>query len=144
MSIAGFPYKLAYWVTTVIHTPPEGFGKLMSMVEPRLAVAYHYWNHRDIELDIHEGVRKTYDGPVSMAVDYMVWNVTKDDLRVRMSTVDEEVWPSPAIRPKLPPDTSKMIPFSDFTKSGAVAFPEVVKPIYDEINKDYGLNEKQD
>ncbi len=32
MEIAGFPYKLAYWVTTIIHTPPEGFGKLMSLV----------------------------------------------------------------------------------------------------------------
>ena len=28
-----------------------------------MAVAYHYWNHRDIELEIFEGVRKTYDGP---------------------------------------------------------------------------------
>ncbi len=36
MRIAGFPYKQAYWVTTVIHTPPQGFGKLMSMVKPRL------------------------------------------------------------------------------------------------------------
>ena len=29
--IAGFPYKQAYWVTSQIHTPPEGFGKMMSM-----------------------------------------------------------------------------------------------------------------
>ena len=33
-----------------------------------------------------------------------------------------------------------MIPFSDFTKSGALGFPEVVGPIYDEINKRYGTN----
>ena len=33
--------------------------------------------------------------------------------------------------------TSKVIPFSDFTKSGALAFPEVVQPIYDEINEIY-------
>ena len=28
MNIAGFPYKEAYWVTSLIHTPPEGFGKV--------------------------------------------------------------------------------------------------------------------
>ena len=52
IKIAGWPYKQAYWVTSQIHTPPEGFGKLMSKVKPRMAVAYHYWNHRDIELEI--------------------------------------------------------------------------------------------
>nr|NIP56335.1 MBL fold metallo-hydrolase [Phycisphaerae bacterium]NIR93582.1 MBL fold metallo-hydrolase [Gammaproteobacteria bacterium]NIU08799.1 MBL fold metallo-hydrolase [Phycisphaerae bacterium] len=72
VEISGFPYKQAYWVTSVIHTPPEGFGKLMSMVKPRMAVAYHYWNHRDLELRIHEGVRKTYDGPLTMADDLTV------------------------------------------------------------------------
>ena len=69
MRIAGFPYKQAYWVTTVIHTPPEGFGKIMSTVKPRLAVAYHYWNHRDLEFEIYEGIRETYSGPLAMAND---------------------------------------------------------------------------
>lgn len=91
--IAGFPYKLAYWVTTVIHTPPEGFGKLMSMVKPRMAVAYHYWNHRDIELEIFERVRKTYDGPLTMADDLTVLNVTKDHIEVREVTFNHEAWP---------------------------------------------------
>jgi ribonuclease Z len=68
----------------------------------------------------------------------MVFNVTKDDIRVRMSAIDEEIWPSPALKAKLPPDTSKMIPFSDFTKSGALPMPEVVGPIFDEVNEKYG------
>ena len=54
-----------------------------------------------------------------------------------VSAVDEEIWPRPPIRKRLPPDTSTVIPFSDFTKSGAVGFPEVVQPIYDEINELY-------
>ncbi len=92
MAIAGFPYKLAYWVTTLIHTPPEGFGKLMSMLEPRMAVAYHYWNHRDIELEIYEGVRKTYDGPLTMAADLTVINVTKEHIEVREVSINHESW----------------------------------------------------
>ncbi len=93
MKIAGFPYKLAYWVTSQIHTPPEGFGKLMSMVEPRMAVAYHYWNHRDIELEIFERVRTTYDGPLTMADDLTIFNVTKDHIEVREVTFNHEAWP---------------------------------------------------
>ena len=57
-----------------------------------------------------------------------------------MSAVDEEIWPSPAIKKKNPPDFTKSVPISDFTKSGALAWPEVVKPLYDEINKLYGTN----
>ncbi len=93
MAIAGFPYKQAYWVTSKIHTPPEGFGKLMSMVKPRMAVAYHYWNHRDIELEIFERVRKTYDGPLTMSDDLTVLNVTKDHIEVREVTFNHEAWP---------------------------------------------------
>lgn len=93
VEISGFPYKQAYWVTSQIHTPPEAFGKLMSKVKPRMAVAYHYWNHRDIELDIFEGVRKTYDGPLTMSDDLTVINVTKDHIEVREVTFNHESWP---------------------------------------------------
>ncbi len=67
---------------------------------------------------------------------------TKDDIRVRMSAIDEAVWPSPALKKKSPPDFTKAIPISDFTKSGAMGLPEIVGPIYDEINKKYGTNYK--
>jgi ribonuclease Z len=93
MDISGFPYKQAYWVTSQIHTPPEAFGKLMSEVKPRMAVAYHYWNHRDVELDIFKGVRKTYDGPLTMSDDLTVINVTKDHIEVREVTFNHESWP---------------------------------------------------
>jgi len=93
MDIAGFPYKQAYWVTSVIHTPPEGFGKIMSAIKPRMAVAYHYWNHRDIEFEIFEGIRKTYDGPLAMAADLTVFNVTKDNIEVREVSINHDAWP---------------------------------------------------
>jgi ribonuclease Z len=93
MEIAGFPYKQAYWVTSQIHTPPEAFGKLMSMVEPRMAVAYHFWNHSDVELELFEGVRRTYDGPLTMSDDLTVLNVTKDHIEVREVTFNHDSWP---------------------------------------------------
>ena len=125
-------------VASQAHSSPEQFGKIMSMVEPRIAVGYHFYNDFDTAPEVLERVRKTYDGPLSLALDYMVWNVTKDDIRVRMSAIDEEIWPTPAQKEKLPPDTSKMIEFSDFTKSGALPMTEIVGPIFDEVNEKYG------
>jgi hypothetical protein len=57
-----------------------------------------------------------------------------------MSAIDEEVWPSPPLKKKNPPDTSKSIAFSKFTISGVLPMPEVLKPIFDEINEKYGTN----
>ncbi len=93
MDIANFPYQQAYWVTSVIHTPPEGFGKIMSAIKPRMAVAYHYWNHRSIEFEIHERIRTVYDGPLTLAADLTVFNVTKDQIVAREVTIDHEAWP---------------------------------------------------
>jgi ribonuclease Z len=138
----GFAPLEALTVGTQGHTSPEQFGKVMSLVKPRLALAYHFYNDFDTQPEIMRRVRKTYDGPLSMAVDYMVWNVTKKNIRVRMSAIDEEIWPSPALKKKNPPDFTKAIPMSDFTKSGAVSMPEVVGPIYNEINKKYGTDYK--
>ena len=41
------------------------------------------------------------------------------------------------MKKKNPHDTSKAISFSDFTKSGVIPYPEIVQPIYDEINELY-------
>ena len=133
----GFAPLEALNVGTQGHTSPEQFGKVMSMTKPRLAVGYHFYNDFDTQPEVMRRVRKTYDGPLALAVDYMVFNVTNDEIRVRMSAVDEEIWPSPPMKKKNPPDISKSIPFSDFTKSGVLGFPEVVGPIYDEINERY-------
>ena len=136
----GFSPIEALTVGTQGHTSPEQFGKLMSLVEPRLAVGYHFFNDFDIEPEVRQRVRKTYEGPLSLAVDHMVWNVTADDIKIRMSVIDEEIWPSPPIREKISPDFRDVVPFSEFTLSGVLAFPEVVLPIYEEINEIYGTD----
>jgi len=136
----GFAPQEALNVGTQGHTSPEQFGKVMSMVKPRLAIGYHFYNDFDTEPEVRERVRKTYDGALSLASDYMVWNVTKDDIRVRVSAIDEDIWPSPPTIAKIPPDTGSSINFSDFTISGALPFIEVVQPIYDEINEKYGTD----
>jgi len=131
-------------VGTQIHTAPEAFGKMMSIVKPRMAVAYHFFNDFDTTPDIQKRIRTTYDGPLSLAEDYMVWNITKDDIRVRMAIYDEDVWPPPASEKPQVPDASLRIPYSKFIMDGKYDMKDVIQPIYDETNKEYGLNEKQE
>ena len=130
-------------VATQVHTPPEAFGKLMSIVKPRMAVAFHFFNDFNTAPDIERRIRTTYGGPLSLSTDYMVWNITKDDIRVRMAVYDEDVWPpQPSEKPQVP-DPKLRIPFSDFISEGKYDMKDVIQPIYDEINEKYDLNEQQ-
>ena len=131
-------------VGTQVHTAPEAYGKMMSIIKPRMAVAYHFFNDWDTAPDIEQRIRTTYDGPLSLSTDYMVWNITKDDIRVRMAVVDEDVWPpQPSEQPQVP-DPTLQVGFSDFIVDGKYDMKEVIQPIYDDINKRYGLDEKQE
>jgi ribonuclease Z len=139
-----FSPQSALLVGTQIHTAPEAFGKVMSRIKPRMAVAYHFFNDFDTSSSIYERIRSTYDGPLSLAEDYMVWNITKDDIRVRMAAVDEDVWPPPATEKPQLPDASTRVPYSDEIAGGKIDVKDAIQPVYDEINKKYGLKEKQD
>jgi len=140
----GFTPQGALSVATQIHTAPEAFGKMMSIIQPRMAVAYHFFNDFDTQPGINDRIRSTYDGPLSLAIDYMVWNITKEEIRVRMAVVDEDVWPPPATDEPLVPDPNQRIPYSDMIAGGKSDMKDVIQPVYDEINKEYGLNEKQE
>ena len=139
-----FTPQSALSVGTQIHTAPEAFGKMMSIIKPRMAIAYHFFNDFDTAPAINERIRSTYDGPLSLAEDYMVWNITKDDIRVRMARVDEDVWPPPATEKPQLPNPSDRIPYSDMIEAGRYDMKDVIQPTYDEINKKYGLQEKQE
>jgi len=128
-------------VGTQVHTSPAQFGKVMSDIKPRMAVGYHFFNDYNTREGVLRLVRKTYDGPLALAVDYMVFNVKKgEDVKVRMAVVDEDIWPEPSITEKLPADPKDRVGFTDFVNSGRVDYPEVVKKVYDDTNKTFGTN----
>jgi len=137
-----FTPQTALLAGTVVHTPPEGFGKVMSMIKPRMAVAYHFFNDFDTTPDITERIRSTYDGPLSLAKDYMVWNITKESITTRMAVVGEDIWPPAATGPPMPPDRSLRIPNSELISGGKLDISEILGPIYDEVNQKYGLDLK--
>jgi len=139
----GFTPEAALNVGTQIHTSPAQFGKVMAATKPRMAVAYHFFNDFDTAPAVLREIRRTYDGPLALATDYMVFNVTKDDIRVRMAAIEEAVWPQPSTIPLVPPDPSlRRTAMSTMLLEGRVVHRDVLQEVYDDINQRFGSNEK--
>jgi ribonuclease Z len=139
----GFTPQAALNVGTQIHTSPAQFGKVMADTKPRMAVGYHFFNDFDTVPAVLREVRRTYDGPLALAVDYMVFNVTKDEVKVRMAAVEESVWPQPSTIPLVPPDPSlRRTGLSEMMLDGRVVHRDVLEEVYADINKRFGSNEK--
>ncbi len=88
--------RTATYVASYIHTPPAAFGKIMSEVKPRMAVAYHALLIPELLQESTEQIRTTYDGPLTIASDLFVWDITKDEISVREAVVGDRVYPPPA------------------------------------------------
>ncbi len=144
----GFSPESALLVGTQVHTAPEAFGKVMSAVKPRMAVAYHFFKDFDTTGDVFDRIRKTYDGPLSLAEDFMVWNITKDAIRTRMAVVEEHTWAPPWTITANPPDMADReafsqrlgweVGFSEFIASGTWDVDDVLRPIYEEAGRVLG------
>ena len=110
--------RQATYVTSYIHTPPEGFGKVMSEIKPRMAVAYHSILMPEQSQQMLEAVRKTYDGPLTFATDLMVWNVTKDAITLREAVFSERVMPPPTTEAYKKAPRSGEAKMSDYIMDG--------------------------
>jgi len=87
----------AIYVSTLVHTTAPVFGKIMSMIKPKHAVAYHFQNDPETIPEMVTAVRKLYDGPIDFAVDGMVWNITKDGVRTRVAMLNSQPFPPPSL-----------------------------------------------
>jgi ribonuclease Z len=144
----GFDPESALLVGTQIHTAPEAFGKVMSEIQPRMAVAYHFFKDFDTTGDVYERINKTYNGPLSLAEDFMVWNITSDTIRVRMAVVEEHTWSPPRVVPPGPPDMADRVAisekygwevgYSEFITGGMWDVDDVLRPIYEEASRVLG------
>jgi ribonuclease Z len=128
-------------VGTQIHTSPAQFGRVMAEVNPRMAVAYHFFNDFDTQPGVLRDIRRSYDGPLALAVDYMVFNITRDDIRVRMAAVDEDIWPMSSALGNVPPDPAlQRTEFSQMMLDGRVVHRDILEEIYAEVNEIYGTD----
>ncbi|MBK5110843.1 MAG: hypothetical protein JJE10_05665 [Thermoleophilia bacterium] len=137
----GFGPRTALNVATQVHTVPAAFGDVMDAVKPRMAVAFHFFNDYDTRYDIHTGVWRSYDGPLTMADDLLVWNVTRDEIRVREAIVDEAARPTPSPTPSDDPDPSEKVQFSEFIGSGRFDVSETLDPLIRGFKQEHGLDQ---
>jgi ribonuclease Z len=103
------PPQLAWQACCGFHTSGQAFGKVMGLVKPRHAVAYHFFNEEATRYGLYEAIRETYSGPLSMATDMMVWNITKAKITERMAVSPEDAWsvPSSAKQPGRDPNRKR-------------------------------------
>ena len=115
-----FAPETAINVAIHVHTAPSAFGAVMAEVKPRMAVAWHFYNDFDTRYDVYEQIRETYAGPLALATDMLVFNVTKDEIRVREAIVNPSTWPAPATKPPEQPDHTMLTPRSKFINDGSL------------------------
>ncbi len=115
----GWPLREATNGSSYIHTPPSGFGKLMSAAKPRLAVAYHVWLTHEAHREQVEAIRRSYDGPLTMADDLVVWNITPEHIEVRKAVVDELPLPPRTTVGYAEAERSEMTDVSERIRRGA-------------------------
>ncbi len=129
----------ALGVGTQIHTSPQAFGKVMSAVKPKLAIGYHFFNEEDTRFGIYDAVRQTYSGPLALAADNMVWNITKDRIVQRMTVSPDQAWA--VAGPKTPPSPVKGVPDpeSDFIKAGKWDVSDAQGEMIKAFKKGHGL-----
>lgn len=124
------------------HTTPAAFGKIMEITKPRMAVASHFQNDFDTATLMEEEIRKQYEGPLNLALDFMVWNITKDKLTTRMAVANPESYPPPAQVAAQPPAPNENaygwdpFSFTGLEKSTSEVTNEVVR----EFNKRHGTD----
>jgi ribonuclease Z len=107
-------------VSTIVHTPPSSCGKIFSQLQPRMAVAYHNFADFNVLPGVLEGIRTTYDGPLTIADDMLVWNIDEERIRVRQAVGTDEAWPAAPPVPAGPPDPSQKTEASDWLEAGRV------------------------
>ena len=85
-----------------------------------MAIAYHSFSDFNVTPGTLAGIRKTYDGPLTLADDMLVWNIDKDKIRVRRVIWTDEALPATPPQPAGPPDPSERTEQSDWLKAGKV------------------------
>jgi ribonuclease Z len=115
----GWDRKMAKLIASIVHTSPTAAGKIFDQLKPRMAVAYHFYNDFDTAPAIREAMKASYQGPLALAHDMMVFNVTPEQITVRESSAPSNTWPPLADKKKFSEaERATSIPLSEWLKEG--------------------------
>jgi ribonuclease Z len=90
---AGVPPAFAEQIVNAVHTSPAMAGKVFAQVGARMSVMWHLAVDHETVGAAHREMRDEYDGPVTIAQDLTVFNITADAVVVRQAVVDPMPWP---------------------------------------------------
>ncbi len=124
----------AWMVGTRVHTQPAAAGKVFSRLQPRMAVVFHFISTFRTRDEVREEVRTTYDGPLTVGKDLLVWNVTNDDITVREVLVPDVVWPTKSKLESAKYDRSTAIFPSDWLNEGRLDLSDVDAAIWNRLD----------
>lgn len=83
------------------HTSQKAFGYILSQTNPRLGIATHFQANEDTVSPAIDDIRLSYGGPVAIATDLLVVNVSKDAITLRKAVVSDYAWyPKPYLYPQ--------------------------------------------
>lgn len=90
---SGMPVSAIESVFENAHTSARAAGMIFDLTRPRLAVMFHHRLNSDVIVPLVDEVRQTYDGPVAIAEDFMVLNISPDGVKQRMAVTSSHPHP---------------------------------------------------
>jgi ribonuclease Z len=109
---AGVPLAFAEQIVHGVHTSPAMAGKVFHRAGARMSVMWHLAVDHQTVGPVFAEMRTEYDGPVVIAQDLTVFNITKDAVVARQAAADPFAWPvigptketgPPMSQPRQPP-----------------------------------------
>lgn len=82
---SGLPVEFSRKIVNGVHSPPRAVGAVFGMTKPRLPVIYHLRANQEELVPVLEDLRKSWGGPVVIARDMMVFNISKTQITQRMA-----------------------------------------------------------
>ncbi|QYX30488.1 guanitoxin biosynthesis MBL fold metallo-hydrolase GntH [Sphaerospermopsis torques-reginae] len=70
-------------------SPPHAVGAIFDQTRPRLGVLTHLYLNENIKVAILDSCQEVYDGPIEIAQDLMVFNISKNEIKQRIAIVPE-------------------------------------------------------
>jgi ribonuclease Z len=110
---AGVPEEQAELIVNNTHTSPTMAGKVFKKAGARMSVMWHLVVDHETVGSAFQEMRSQYEGPVTIAQDLTVFNITKNAIVVRQAEIDRVPWPvigksvisgPPMSKPNNPPE----------------------------------------
>lgn len=90
---ASVPVEFAEQIVNGVHTSPAMAGRVFKKAGARMSVMWHFAVDHETVGPAFKEMREHYDGPVTIAQDLTVFNVTKEAIVTRQSLANPVAWP---------------------------------------------------